>query len=228
VVLAACGGTKTVTETVTVTRTVTTSGPVASALLHVYFLRGGELATAGRDVPREKLVAALLDGPTAAERGIGMTSAAPFSAFVSRDGAVRCGCSRPALAQLVYTLTQFPGVKTATVDGKQYSRADFEDLAPLILIESPTPFETVRSPLRVTGESNTFEASMVLEAQAKDGSKLGTQPVTATSGSGQRGTFDAVLGFLPHSGPGVIRGFEESAENGQRIHVYEVPVRFAP
>ena len=64
-----------------------------------------------------------------------------------------------ALAQIVYTLTQFPTVESVEIDGESYTRADFEEQTPSVLVESPLPFEEVTSPLRATGTANTFEAT---------------------------------------------------------------------
>jgi hypothetical protein len=50
--------------------------------------------------------------------------------------------------------------------------------------------------------------------------------VTATSGSGTRGTFDFAAQFTAaQSGPGKLVVYEISAANGSRIHQVEVPVR---
>jgi hypothetical protein len=51
--------------------------------------------------------------------------------------------------------------------------------------------------------------------------------VTATSGSGQRGTFAATVAY-PGSGPAVLVGYEASAEDGSPIHRVEVPISLLP
>jgi hypothetical protein len=55
--------------------------------------------------------------------------------------------------------------------------------------------------------------------------------VTATSGSGTRGTFDATIAFdrqveAPEEGTLVV--FEASAEDGSAIHVISIPVELEP
>jgi len=133
---------------------------------------------------------------------------------------------RAALSQLVYTLTQFPTVDSVEVKGKSYTRADFEDLTPLILVESPLPFRQVTSPLHATGTANTFEATFNYELRDPDGKVVAHHFVTATSGSGMRGTFDFTAPFTIHrSGMGKLVVFELSAENGKRIHLAEVPLQ---
>ena len=54
-------------------------------------------------------------------------------------------------------------MKSVEIAGKSYTRADFEEQTPIILVESPLPFEEVTSPLRVTGTANTFEATFQYE-----------------------------------------------------------------
>src|SRR5205823_10078562 len=95
-----------------------------------------------------------------------------------------------AAATVVYTLTQFPSAHVVEAGGKRYTRADFEDVTPAILVESPLPFETVHSPLRATGTANTFEATFEYDLTDPDGKFVAKHFVTETFGSGTRGTFD--------------------------------------
>ena len=70
----------------------------------------------------------------------------------------------PALAQVVYALTTFPTVQS--VNGK--TRADVEGFVPPILVEQPSPGEAVTSPLHVTGNANTFEATFNYDAEGRE------------------------------------------------------------
>jgi germination protein M len=148
------------------------------------------------------------------------------------------------VAQVVFTLTQFPTVDRVSfrlggedveaiggegIPAREVSREDFEDVTPAILLESPTPGERIASPLRIQGTANTFEANFLVELAAPDGRLLVETFVTATSGSGERGLFDASFEFTGASaGSGTLRVFEESAEDGSRINVVEIPVELAP
>jgi hypothetical protein len=133
--------------------------------------------------------------------------------------------SPAALAQVVYTLTQFPTVKS--VNGK--TRADVEGFVPQILVEHPTADETVTSPIHVTGNANTFEATFEYDLKDASGKVIAHHFETATSGSGQRGTFDFEIPFTVVSEQdGTLVLFESSAENGARIHVREIPLRLSP
>jgi hypothetical protein len=146
------------------------------------------------------------------------------------------------LAEVVFTLTQLPTVTGVELklDGKTVdefggeglivphpmSRADFENLSPAILVESPLPGETVSSPVRVRGTSNTFEATCLIKIVDQNGAQIGFQVVTATSGSGQRGTFDVSVPFtIDRAGSGSIVAYEESAEDGSVVNEVKIPVQ---
>src|SRR5262249_43389620 len=170
-------------------------------------------------------LAELADGPRADEkRELGVESALPRSLDFG-DVAVSNGVAtftttgsldRRALAQVVYTLTQFPTVKTVEVGGRSYTRADFEAETPQILVESPLPFQTVTSPLQARGTANTFEATFEYDLVDAEGRLAAHNFVTATSGNGVRGTFDFTQKFDGgRSGLGKLIVYERSAENGQ-------------
>jgi hypothetical protein len=206
-VLAACGGTR----TVTVTRTVTPE--LITAPVRIYFLRDGKVAPVSRRLPisRESLLRALTGGPAGAERRLGLAGGT-------------------GLAEAVYTLSQFDPDRPVLVRGKQHTRSDFEDQTPAILVESPLPFETVHGPeLHATGTANTFEATFEYDLVGADDKVLAHHFVTATSGSGTRGTFGFTVPFtVAHAQSGKLVVFESSAENGRRIHVVEIPLRLEP
>ena len=133
--------------------------------------------------------------------------------------------SDAALAQIVYSLTTFPTVDS--VNGK--TRADVEDFAPAILVEHPAPGEAVKSPMHVTGTANTFEATFNYRLEDARGDELSKNFVTATSGSGTRGTFDFTVPFTVDSAQdGKLVVFELSAEDGSVIHERVVPLRLIP
>jgi immunoglobulin-like protein involved in spore germination/sporulation and spore germination protein len=133
--------------------------------------------------------------------------------------------SPAALAQVVYTLTQFPTVNS--VNGK--TRRGVESLVPAILVESPTAESTVSSPVRVAGNANTFEATFEYDLEDENGKVLHHDFVTATSGSGERGTFDFTIPFrVARQQEGTLVVYESSAENGSRINERRIPLTLAP
>jgi germination protein M len=207
---AGCGSTKTVT--VTTTQTVTTA-PAAKKTARVYFMRDGKVGPVARELEtadRASLLAALRAGPTDRERAIGFTQ----------------GEGNERTAQEVYTLSQLAPKQAVDVGGRSYTRADFEGLTPVILVEAPLPFATVSSPLRLRGTANTFEATFEYELLDSAGKPLAKHFVTATSGSGTRGTYDVVIPFGPPGGTGRLLVYELSAADGSRIHQVEIPLAF--
>ncbi len=210
-VVAGCGNNKTVTvtQTRTVTRVVTTT--VTPTTVRLYFMRDDKVGPVSRQLTsttRDALLAALNDGPTEEEKRLG---------FAAGEGAERT-------AEIVYTLSQFDPSKPVEVGGKQYTRGDFEALTPAILVETPLPFDAVSAPLRVTGTANTFEATFEYDLIDQDGKVLKHDFVTATSGSGTRGTFDFRVPFEAPNGVGRLVVYERSAADGSKTHVVEIPL----
>jgi hypothetical protein len=212
---AGCGGgatTVTVATTRIVTRTVTTT--VTPQTVRLYFFRYGKLGPVSRQVTstsRDALLAALNDGPTEEEKRLG------FEAAQGDD----------QIPAIVYTLSQFDPSKPVVVGGKGYTRTDFEDVTPAILVETPLPFDEVSAPLRVAGTANTFEATFEYDLLDPAGKVLKHDFVTATSGSGTRGTFDFEIPFEAPNGVGKLVVYERSAADGSRIHEIEIPLSLA-
>ena len=151
---------------------------------------------------------------------------------------------RARVAQVVFTVTQFPtvdgvsfkidGAPITTLGGEGLSvvapqtRAGWDELSPLILVESPLPSATVTVPLRITGSANTFEAAFQVTVTDSGGHVLYDKPAMATSGSGTRGTFDVTAAFdLPAATAATLTVFEVSAENGNRVNSVEIPLQLS-
>ncbi len=221
--LSGCGG----DDEASTTDTGTTTAPAETTAVRVYFLRDGKVWPALREVVETEGIATaavneLLLGPTEQEQAdLNFTTAIPDNQDVELPEA--------GLAQLVYTMTQFPTVDSAEVDGVNYTRADFEDFTPAILVESPLAFEEVTSPLRGTGTANTFEATFNYELTDTDGKIVDEDFVTATSGTGTRGTFDFTTApfTVPFDGVGELIVFELSAKDGSRINLVEIPLKMS-
>ena len=221
-----------------------TTPPTETSEARVYFLRDGKVWPAlrevrgGRDTISDTL-GELLDGPTEQERAeLGLTTAMPkqgLGLVLVRPPGGAAGVSNldvkgtlldSALAQVIFTLTQFPTVTAVEVDGRNLTRADFEDLTPAILVESPLPFKEVSSPLYATGTANTFEANFSYELTDTDGLIIAEDFVTATSGTGTRGTFELTVPFtIKFDGVGSLIVFEPSAKDGSRTNLVEIPIR---
>jgi hypothetical protein len=218
--------------------TTTVAAPPSQTSIRVYFLRNGEVAPVARAVSPPAVATAALKqlaaGPTAQEAAAGFRSDAagtPASVTITNGIATLDlpALSHGGLAQVVYTLTQFPTVrgvraKRSIGDTGPLTRADFEDVTPPILVESPLPGEPAASPLRVTGTANTFEATFDLEILNSSGRRVAWRFVTATSGSGTRGTFDTTISFPNTGGPITLVAYEPSAANGAPLHVVRIPL----
>jgi germination protein M len=223
----------TTTTTVAVTTTqqattneVTVEQPMG---LRLYFLApDGELVAASREVERTTTPGAatlheLTDPPS------GMKTEVPSGLRLTIDegraNVTGAQLKPPALAQVVYALTTFPTVQS--VNGK--TRADVERFVPPILVEQPSPAETVTSPLHVTGNANTFEATFNYKLEDANGKPLGKDFVTASSGSGTRGKFDFTIPFsVDAPQDGALRVFERSAADGSVVHERVIPLRLSP
>ncbi|MFE5670369.1 Gmad2 immunoglobulin-like domain-containing protein [Agromyces sp. NPDC056523] len=100
---------------------------------------------------------------------------------------------------------------------------------PAISITSPTSGETVSVPFTVMGDANTFEAEVTVDVVDQSGLQNCVRGVTATSGSGTPGTFEAVLAFPPEVDPlpVVLRAYSHSAKDGSIVDLVEVPITVA-
>ena len=106
---------------------------------------------------------------------------------------------RMRLAQLVYTLTQFPSVKGVRLrlDGKDTTvfsgdgivlpypmrRSSFADLLPAIVVETPGIGDLVAGPIVIKGTANVFEANVSVEIVSGHGKALARTFTTATCGT---------------------------------------------
>jgi len=241
----AMGTQRTATITVPAETTVTTTPatgeePAPARSLAVYFLLHGRVQPVARPAATPAVaraaLEALFDGPTAREREVGLTTAVPAATAIERltiAGGVATVDLRPCppLAQVVFTLTQFSTVDAvggSCARGRRLTRADFEADSPQILVESPLLDQTVESPARIRGSANTFEATLQADVVDRDGRVVAHQTITATSGSGARGTFAAAIPFDVTRPGGALVAYELSAEDGSRVHVVEIPLQLSP
>ncbi|MFF4550103.1 GerMN domain-containing protein [Streptomyces sp. NPDC001435] len=148
---------------------------------------------------------------------------------------------RARLAQVVFTATRFSSIHSVRfeVDGKPVKyfggegivlngpvgRADFEDLAPAVLMESPLIGNALHTPVRVWGSANTFEAVFRLKVTDVTGRTVADVRVKATSGTGTRGTFDVTFPYkAARSGPGRLTAYYLSPKDGKPVTVDTVPL----
>jgi germination protein M len=149
------------------------------------------------------------------------------------------------LGQVTCTLDQFP-----TVDGVEFKLdgepvdvfsgegivldepaacSDYEDLLPVIVVESPSAGAEIRSGAKVTGSANVFEANVSYFVIA-DEVVYARGFTTATCGTGCRGTFSFRLRFQvdePTDATLVVHD-DDAAGVGQPPHSVRIPVRLIP
>ncbi len=231
--------------------------PSRRVTVELWFTRGGKLFPTKRTETFQPAVArlaltALLRGPTPREGRAGLESALPqrttlrginlangvATVDLSRDISGTSGEDelRLALAQVVYTATQFPSVKAVQIEiegrstgPRPRTRRTYASLLPAIVVESPGIGAAVSSPVVVRGTANVFEATVSLRILDAQGRELVRTFTTATCGTGCRGDYAKSVRFsIATAQPGTIDVFEESAENGQPINVVRIPVTLLP
>ena len=156
------------------------------------------------------------------------------------------GASMPyRLAQVAYTLTQFSAVKsvvfqiegqTVTVFGSEgivlngpVGRADYTDQLPAIFVDRSAYGAALGNPGRVAGNANVFEATFRVAVIDAGGKTLLDQQVTATCGTGCRGTFDVTVRYAVSKGQwGTLRVYDASAKDGSPENVREYPAWLTP
>lgn len=145
------------------------------------------------------------------------------------------------VAQVVYTLTQFPTVKRVefliegevidvigshgiVLDGPQ-TRKDWESALPPIVVLSPYPGQELTPPIPMHGIANVFEATVSYRVRDDSGKIVDEGFVTATCGTGCYGTFAKAIQLdvdLPAEV--VLEVFESSAEDGRPLHMQRIPL----
>ena len=214
----------------TVTETAASSVPSeAPAIVSLYFLDDGKVWPERRGITTGPAIATttihqLFEGteselttaipPETRVRGLAIEGEV---ASVELEPEVT---DRRALAQLTYTLTQFDTVERVSFNGGvPVGRAAVEEQTPAIRVESPVTGEEVESGFEVSGTANTFEATFQYELLDAADKILRKDFVTATSGSGTRGSFRFTVPYqvsAPKAGRLVV--FEISAEDGSRTN----------
>jgi immunoglobulin-like protein involved in spore germination/sporulation and spore germination protein len=147
---------------------------------------------------------------------------------------------RTAQAQIVSTLMQFPTVRGVAIEVEGEGAVPLqngagETVAPAtdaayvdltadapIFVRTPARDSTATSPVHASGTADVFEATFQVEIRA-DGRRVATKTITATSGSGTRGTWETTLD-VP-SGDVTLVFYEASARDGSPLHETQVHLR---
>lgn len=150
------------------------------------------------------------------------------------------------LAQVVYTITQFPTVEGVlfSLDGEPIdvlggegviidhplTRKDYADLLPAILVTAPVAGQTVSNPVVIRGSANVFEANVTVKILDESGDVIAETFTTATCGTGCRGTYRVSLAYEVDSvQPGIIVVHDDDAAGmGRPPHEVRIPVVLSP
>ena len=205
---------------------------------------------------------ALLAGPSDVEAAAGVSTAIPegtqlldvsiedgvatvdlSSEFESGGGSLSMTMR---LAQVVFTVTQFPTVESVQfeLDGQPVetfsgegivldhpvTREDYEDLMPMITVETPAIGSPVGTPVRIAGTANVFEATVTVRILDAAGNVLVEDFTTATCGTGCRGDYEIELAFeVSSEQPGLIQlQADDAAGTGAMPGLVEIPVTLLP
>ncbi len=258
------GGSSAPTPTSASPTSLPTSTPTVT--FEVWFNHGEWLFMTERTVPATPrvgtaAVAALVAGPSAAERTAGVATSIPegteLLGLSIAGGIATVNLSRTyeagggsltmfnRLAQLTYTLTQFPTVHGVNLelDGKPVrvfsgegiildrpmTRDSYRDRLPPILVKSPQIGEQVSSPITVSGTADVFEATVTISILDAEGNEIGRTSTQATCGTGCRGTYSTSVRYtVGQTQPGTVRVYEISAKNGKPINIVEIPIVLNP
>lgn len=249
------------------------SPPAGTTTVRAYFHLGGDVQAEGlvpvlRVVPQTQAVARaamleLLAGPKGRELfdGSGISSAIPEgtdllgisidggTATVDLSGEFESGGGSASamirLAQVTYTLTQFPTVDQVSfkIDGRPVTvfgsegivldgpvaRDDYLDLISSIWVDRPAWGAALNNPGRVSGLSNVFEAQFHIAVLDNDGRAIFDKPVMATCGTGCWGIFDVTIAYdVSEAQWGTLRAYNLSAADGSIETIRDYPVWLTP
>jgi hypothetical protein len=254
--------TTTAADETTETGTETTPSG-AKVTYQVWFANADGLFVAYRTEPATPRVGtaaleSLLEGPDSFEEDYGLRTAIPEGTQLlglEIDGSIATvdltsefesggneASAEERVAQVVYTLTQFPTVKGVLIslDGiqgcildwchKPLTRRDFAELLPPILVTGPALTASVESPVLIRGSANVFEANVGIQILDEDGEVILETFTTATCGTGCRGTYRARARYeVDHAQQGtIVVHDDDAAGTGTFPNEVRIPVRLLP
>lgn len=266
-------GAATTTTTAAATSSTTAAGTMGVKVYFMLegggtgYRPGPFLVPVYREIPRTQQVAAaamraLIAGPTADERASvpALSSAVPAGSMLLgiaiTDGLATVDLSREfeagggtfsmaaRLAQVVFTLTQFPTVQEVEfrLDGRAVTvfssegivmdhpvgREDYRDLTPLVFVDDPAYGAPVANPLRVRGVAAVFEAQFNWVLANWDGLIIAEGFAMTDNGQGW-GSFDFTIPYDVGSAQfGSLIVFDYSAQDGSQGNVREHPIWLQP
>lgn len=148
------------------------------------------------------------------------------------------------LAQVIYTVTQFPTVDEVEfqLDGQPVtvfsgegltmdepaSRADFVSLLPTVFVDTPAAGAQADTPLRITGMGAVFEATFQYRLETIDGTVLNEGFAMTDNGVGW-GAFDITLDVsVDTPTEAILTVWEYSAQDGSVQALRQTPLTLLP
>jgi len=215
--------------TVAATPSGSTSGTAgASSGFTPFFLKGGSVSPGHRRPisatdPLGTALRTLIAGTDPVDVAAGLSNAVAKTVVlgsVTRQGHVavvdfgrkfESANTRPQVGQVVYTLTQFPGIDQVQfmIDGQPngatgvppWSRGDLADMTPAVLVTDPAPGDQLATSFRCDGLTQLTVAMtcVVLDAQGHRVATTSAGDPTTTS------TTTTVLGVVGGGAPGSVQ-----------------------
>ena len=249
-----------------------TPAPSGTSIVRAYYVLAGPPGSEGLvpylfEVPKTQAVATaamnalLSDSPTNRDGFHKISSAIPAGtkllgltiangvATVDLSGEFAAGggsaSSQFRLAQVVYTLTQFPSVDsvlfkvdgaTVTVFGSEgivldgpVGRSRFYDQLPTIFVDRPAFGAALGNPGRVAGSAQgLFEAAFRITLLDGSGKTIADQQAMAACMC-ESGAFDVTVAYtVPKAQWGTLRVWDGSAKDGTPENIREYPVWLTP
>lgn len=216
------------TSTSASTRNGTAGGSAAVEGFTPFFLKGGQVSPGHRRPtpttdPLGTALRTLIAGTDAVDVAAGLSNAVAKNVVidsVTQQGHIaivdfgrkfESANTRPQVGQVVYTLTQFPGIDQVQflIDGQPngatgvppWSRGDLADMTPAILVLTPAPADQLTTPFPCQGltQLTVPMTCVVLDAQ---GHRVAT---TAVAGPTTTSTTTTVLGVAGSLAPGSVQ-----------------------
>jgi hypothetical protein len=238
--------------------------PAATMNLKIYLFLNERLVAVHRSVPQSVAVARaaineLIAGPGADEGALGtaVPAGTTLLGLNIAEGLATIDLSKEfesgggsasmfgRLAQVVFTLTQFPTVERVVLhlDGEPVTvfsgegivldhpltRSDYESFLPPIFIDGPAWGGTLANPGRIVGLSNVFEATFRIAIKDASGRTLADEMAMATCGTGCWGTFDVSIPYsVSAKQSGTVSVYSLSAQDGSIQDLISYPVTLTP
>lgn len=218
VVAAGCGAAHRSARSTVPTTTGTDVVSPRPMAITVFRVEAGGLRAEVEHVPATRAVA------TAALGALDVGAPVTISGGTARVALTRA--TPEQVAEIVYTLTQFPSIQRVDVAGRSgLTRDDVAAYLPPVLVEAPAAGAAVPPTFQVSGSASVFEATLIVELR-RGGSTLAKHVVTASEGAPGRGTFETTFTATP--GAATVVAYAPSAADGRPQHEADVPITIVP